>query len=351
MKPLLGVLIAGFCGVLAATAQVLALGLLQTAYTGATAPWMVAWTGSWSPQSALAGFIPMQLLAAISGAAFFLACSPAPMRRPAWQGLLFNATFIFFLPVGGQLVLGGVLLLQRLLQPRSELRHMEDIDLPTFVPKLLDRVHPGSTARARSLVMSHRVSTQARMTAMNTVRAAAPHTTDSLLHTLLDDEQDEVRLLAYGILDQSERRIMKDIQTAQASLERNRGGRHAAVDHARLAELYWELVYQGLVQGSVYRYTLERAQDHAREALAQRPKLAGMHFLLGRCALLLQAPQRAQDDFGQALRCGMPPTRLAAWQAEALFLEKRLDAVKDKLQHIPLQNAAGDLQAVVRYWQ
>lgn len=338
-------------GVVAVAVQYLALLVLLRAIHGESAAPAVLSGLPLSVHGGLPSFFVVQFFASLLSAVFFLLCGPAKMRTPWWQGVLLHTCFIFFVPVAGQLIVAGIMLLQRVVKPTRVLKEAKEIALPSFVPKLLDRVHPGGTARARSLVVNDRVNVRERMTAMNSVRGVSPHATGRLLHELLADNQDEIRLLAYGILEQTEKRIMSDIREVQANLERNKGSRHAAINHARLAELHWELVYQGLVQGEVYRYTFERVQEHARSALLLRPKLAGMHFLLGRCALLLRSPDSALTLFQEAQDCGMSESRLAVWRAEALFLEGRLDEVSRSMNGVPLSNASGSLQAVVRYWQ
>jgi hypothetical protein len=74
-----------------------------------------------------------------------------------------------------------------------------------------------------------------------------------ILREALADSADDLRLLAYGMLDAREQQLTHRIEQA---LQRHRNGR-AGTDEARylaareLAELYWELVYQELVQGDM----------------------------------------------------------------------------------------------------
>ncbi len=305
---------------------------------------------SGSAAAPLLRFWGLQAVAALSSAVCFFHCMPLRMRHPAWKPLLFNTSFILFLPVGGQLVLGGTLLMRALLPRGGRRLDVATIEMPSFEPKLLDRVRPGAASRARNQVSHPVVQVQERMAAMMAIRTLPLHVTGELLRSLLGDSQDEVRLLAYGIMDREEKRIMQRITEAQARLGHRSGTRWAAVDHARLAELYWELVYHGLVQGDMRRYTRDQAVSHAREALELRPGLAGIHFLLGRVALADGHPDQAREHFQAARQHGMREARLAPWVSEALFQEGRFSEIVPWMRQVGEMGGSSQLASVSRYW-
>lgn len=326
---------AGWGGV-ALLAQAFALGQLGDPSGSAAGPLLRFWG--------------LQAVAALSSAACFFYCMPLRMRHPAWKPLLFNTSFVLFMPIGGQLVLGGTLLLHALMPRGGRRLDVTTVDMPSFEPKLLDRVRPGAASRARNQVSHAVVQVQERMAAMMAIRTLPLHVTGDLLRSLLGDTQDEVRLLAYGIMDREEKRIMQRITEARQRLAHRRGTRWAAVDHAHLAELYWELVYHGLVQGDMRRYTQDQAVNHARSALELRPGLAGMYFLLGRAALADRHPEQAREHFQAARQHGMRDARLAPWMSEALFQEGRFSEIGPWMRTVGEMGGSSQLASVSRYW-
>lgn len=300
---------------------------------------------------ALPVFFAAQTIAACVGAVCMMRLGPKPLRRPWWMGIAYNSTFIFFIPVGGQIMLFGMALLQRALPMPETLLEANEVGVPSFEPRLLNKVHQGSGSRAQAQATHTDINVNERMTAMAAIRNVSPHVTGKLLRDLLTDSHDEMRLFAYGILDQAEKHIMHDISKARSHLQKNPKAQQAAVDHARLAELHWELVYQGLAQGDMHQHMLELSASHAREALQLRPSLAGMHYLLGRHALLMHQPLCAQACFDEALHYGMASSRVAPWQAEALFLQGKPHEAAHQMQQVPGSGSNSQLQAAVRFWQ
>ena len=60
--------------------------------------------------------------------------------------------------------------------------------------------------------------------------------------------------------------------------------------YRRLAELYWELNFQDLVQGDIRKLALERGSFYVDRALSERPDDAGMWLLRGRILLTDEEP-------------------------------------------------------------
>lgn len=306
--------------------------------------------GPWPPEPRLAVFLLVQVLVSLSSAASLHGLLPLRMRHPAWKGLLANATTIFFLPVAGQVLIIGVLLFARWLPAHSRRLNTVVVGAPTFDSKLLDRVHPGGATRARAQASHSQVPVQERMAAMMAIRTAPLHLTSGLLQDLLGDTQDEVRLLAYGIRDRGEQHITQQIAAANKRLQQHAGMRRAGIDHAHLAELYWELIYQGLVPLEMQEYTLQHAIEHAQEALSIDPKLAGMHFLLGALMLYQYAPDAALEHFRASQQLGMSESRLASRISEALFMQRRFSEIPAWLSKFQAAYSGAQMQALERYW-
>jgi hypothetical protein len=171
-----------------------------------------------------------------------------------------------------------------------------------------------------------------------------------LLRELLADPLEDVRLIAYGTLDHAENEIMQKIFHTGKALEAaaDDGERHAL--NRRLAELHFELVYQNLVQGAVYRHTLEQADRYARAALATDSSDAALWLIRGRLALAYGKPEEGQACMSRAQELGFPRERLVPWLAEVAFLNGDYREVAALLASLGNAAVLPTLKPVVSYW-
>ncbi|VVE10401.1 lipopolysaccharide N-acetylglucosaminyl transferase [Pandoraea anhela] len=267
-----------------------------------------------------------QAVAALLAGGFMTLALPSGYRER--RGVFWHIALVtFFLPVAGMVVVMGVLAIGCLFPPPRALPVAGRVATPGFVSHLLTRVRHGAGIRLRARLRNLHGERDDRVAALISVQALPSRVTSEIARDLLGDPVEEVRLLAYGILDGLEKRIMQQIfamrerhTAAQDDDERA----HACVC---LAQLYWELIYQNLVRGEVLRFTLGRVEQFAREALEQHEDDASMWYLLGRCALLRETPDAAEMHLRQAQFHSFPTERLLPWLAEAAFQKRRYDRV------------------------
>lgn len=179
-----------------------------------------------------------------------------------------------------------------------------------------------------------------------------------LLRMAFSHENEDVRLLAFGILEQREKGLRSSIERS----ERRLGGSVAAAPeapraaalsrrwHQRLARDHWELVYGGFVSGDLEPVVLGKARDHALAALAERAD-AKMSLLLARIYLRRRQPEAAQHYLEQALRAGLSAASAAPLLAEAAFQRRRFGDIPRILRGV--RRAAlrrAELDPIAAYW-
>lgn len=320
-----------------ALASGLDAGALMLAALGANA--LPVWLGVWAlhlAASALAGWAAWTLL-------------PAHLRSPraAVWGLL--AALAFIVPVLGA---GGALWLARwsLLRPGQGTRAVPVlVGLPTYDVQTRTLARSGQGAiRSR---LGKDTSDALRMQSLLTLQAVPRRLGNPILEDLLADDTDDVRLVAFGMLDAQEKSLSSAIQTEQARLTQRQTAaqRHASL--RRLAELHWELVYSSLAQGELRTHLLHQALDFANQALdSASTSPAGLFMLRARVHLALQAPQQAQDDLEIALATGLAPASVLPYMAELAYQRKDFAQVSALL--VPLSQVAlsAATRALVRLW-
>lgn len=175
---------------------------------------------------------------------------------------------------------------------------------------------------------------------------------NSLLQDLLSDSSDEIRLLAFNILDQQESFIEKDIHKILSILD------NPALDNEskaklekNLALLYWELNYRHLVLKELETITLIKAQTYALAALKIFEHDPIIWTLLGRIYYELKEYTLAEEALKIATNLNSPPSQVLPYLAEIKFKMKDYAAVQyylgqsDTLMDITL------IAPVKRFWE
>lgn len=323
------------CGLLAFVTQALALRTFWLP-VGTTDPLIV--------------FFAWQTLAALMMTLFLLGVLPHHYHKPLSSVVIHIFVICLFLPVVGHIIFLSVIAVNLVFPAASKLADSVLVDNPKFATYLVSRVNHSGGAYLRARLTNRLGSTEDRMAAMVAVQSLPSHITDGMLRQLLADPNEEIRLLAYGIVDGAEKAIMKRIFLAQEELADSVTLAEKFNANSRLAELYWELIYQHLVEGEIHIYTLEQVMHYAHNALKYHNKNAAMWYLLGRCALLEKKPEEAQSFLRNAQLYRFPNDRLLPWLAEALFLQREYGSIAKMLAPLGSNTASPLLQPSIRYW-
>jgi hypothetical protein len=297
--------------------------------------------------------LPMLAVAALGGAVqawLFALPLPSVWRKPRWPLYAMLWLACTFVPVAGGLIvcIGWA---SASWFPASPDDHEPGIvPSPQFVSHLLSRVAPGSGARLQAQLANPRVAAQDRLSALVAIQGMPTRATGTLLRDLLSDPLEDVRLVAYGTLDRTEQDIQARIMTATAALDQESDPAERYALNRQLAELHFELIYQDLVHGPMYRHALEEADRYAQEALRFDPRDAALWVIRGRLALADNLVIRPDYCLQRALACGFPRDRLVPWLAEAAFQRGDYARVRELLSSLGPAAAQSVLKPVVRYW-
>lgn len=274
---------------------------------------------------------------------------PVRYRSPLpWSPLLIFS-LAFFVPVVG--TLGVVAIFPALHMPR---KHAKQTWRSVTIPKLplLAQVGTGmSTFAGGGLqdVLRHAPQPEQRSAGLLATRRMAGREAVPILKLALGDPSDDVRLLAYSMLDKLESDINLSIQTALGQLP-GATAQAAGVLHATLARWYWELAYLGLAQGSVLEHVLNQASEHAEQGL-QAGERGELFLLAGRIELERGDIERAHKLLNLAQGSGIDEGHVLPFRAELAFVAGRYHEVPGLLNRLP-----GDLQqrppfaALLRSW-
>lgn len=293
-------------------------------------------------------------LGAHAGASVFLALAvqallPKTQRQSRGPILLLLFGIGFAVPVLGFAGLVAAAVYVRRQGVLAEEARFRALELPAIDP----HQRPGTGFRQAGLgafLANTRAPVATRLRALVALQNVPGHLASPLLRNVLADPSEDIRLLAYGMLDNREKRINDLIHLER---ERRAGAADAhtrAEATRRLADLYWELVYQALAQGDLRTHALRQSLEYTEETLAEDRHDAALHLRLGRLRQMLGEAQAAREAYETALRLGMPRTRVTPYLAELDFERRDFAAARAQMAELGGWAALPRLQPLVRYW-
>ncbi|WP_027014019.1 tetratricopeptide repeat protein [Comamonas composti] len=235
-------------------------------------------------------------------------------------------------------------------------RHFASLALPDFDP----HQQAGASRRQtglRSFLANAAVPVSSRMKAVVALKDVPGHIASPMLRMVLGDPRDDLRLLAYSMLDGKEHRISVEIQRELEALEQARRSEgsgspgHQGLKAAwALSDLYWELIYQGVAQADVRDHALSQSLQYCEMVLAQRPDNALLMLRRGRLMHLLGRDEEALVCYDKALALGLPAGRVVPHKAELLFIQRKFAQVRELMRSLDAEHAMPRLRPCIRYW-
>ncbi len=269
-------------------------------------------------------------------------------QPPRWYTL----AFFFFLPVLGLSSYLIYLLWHRFWKHTTPTYHFQRIELPHFSMPRHQRAPAIRHGQIGRILQQNHLPLQLRLRSLLTLQSVPTRQSARLLRESLSDAQDDLRLLAYGMLEQREKDLSLRLQQAldQQAMGQEQDDSERAAAERTLAELYWELVYQNLSEGHMRQYALERTQHHVRQALRLAVRDAGLWALYGRWHLLQGDVRTAEAAWQVALRQGYPRLRLLPYLAETAYLQHDYVHLRKLCRQMPLSSGLSALQNSLRFW-
>jgi Flp pilus assembly protein TadD len=299
----------------------------------------------------LAGYLAAHAAASALAASLLLPMLPAAQRSRPLAVFLFFFAFCFFVPVLGVAGMLGAVVIGRLIPLQARAERFELHSAPVYDPRSEEVASVRSKGAVRLQLSNTAAPTETRLRALLAVQSLPARIANPVVREILSDPSDDLRLVAYGILDAREKSINARIHAATQRLERGGlpAGEQASVEK-QLAELYWELIYQGLVQGDLRAHAAAEARAHLSRALALEQDDPALWSLDGRLAAADGDFERAQASFEKAAALGLPQARVLPYLAEVAFRRRRFDELRvlaAKLGELPQTQR---MAQVVKYW-
>jgi hypothetical protein len=278
--------------------------------------------------------------------------------RPRWAVVGLIAVFAFVIPVAGFFLVVVAILTIRTYPVRDRQSPFESMQLPEF--DLHQHLQGGSRSIGmRALLNNPAVPAKTRFHALVSLNHISGHIASPLLRGALNDHSDDMRLLAYGMLDRMEQRISQSIHEASSVFKQ---AEHHAATHGmplspeglvaarKLSDLYWELIYQGLAADDMREFSVQTALHYCELVLSHRPDEGPLHLRRGRLLHALGQAEKALACYDRALQLQIPETQVMPYQAEIHFERGDFPRVRTIMRQLKLHSTQPKLRPVIDYW-
>jgi hypothetical protein len=296
-------------------------------------------------------FLGMHGLASLIIAVILAAGLPALMRKPLGAVIMLLFGFSFFIPVLGLLGMLVAALVSKFLPrlvpdlPYAEIPPIEFEFPPREIRERTKYGQGGLTSRLKDAG----VPKETRFKSLLALQGMPPKIANPLLQDMLGDPADEVRLVAYGILDNQEKNLNQHIHDEIEKLKTADTTEMRMISLRRLSELYWELVYGGLVHGDVRAHAMGESDRYLAQAMQIAPDDPGLWFLKGK-ALLAKRDPAAEAAFHRAVASGLEESRVLAYLGQIAFERRDYREVRRIFSSLSESQYAARLRPAVRYW-
>ena len=191
---------------------------------------------------------------------------------------------------------------------------------------------------ARRILKDATQPLETRLRVLVALQSMEPKAAVPLLINLLSDPSEDIRLLAYSMVDSWEKDLVQKIQRANTELQAARqSGSNTLIVNAlrRLAELHWTQADTGLARGDLRRFALEHAQQFCEQVHQLDARAPGIWALYARILTELGHLDAAVKAVKMARRLRMPVADAYSLMAQIAYAQGNYPAVRRYANMLP----------------
>ena len=288
----------------------------------------------------LAGYFSLHALASALVTWFAWVMLPHNYKRPFAPVCALLWVFAFFMSVLG---LAAILIVLQVAQRFPRILRTEryvTVRMPEF-----SSVQREATDRsdlragdARRILKDISQPLEIRLRVLVALQSMEPKAAVPLLISLLSDPSEDIRLLAYSMVDSWEKDLVQKIKLGDADLEKAReSGVLTTVVNSlrRLAELHWTQADTGLARGDLRRFALEHAQKYCEQVQSLDIKAPGIWALYARILVELGHLEAAVKAVKMARRLRLPMADAFSLMAQIAYAQGNYTAVRRYASMLP----------------
>lgn len=291
-------------------------------------------------QAHLAGYFLLHALASAVVTWLAWALLPGNFKRPFVPVCALLWAFAFFIPVLGVTAILVVVQVARRFPRILRSERYTTVRMPEFsgVQREATERSDLRAGDARRILKDATLPLETRLRVLIALQSMQPKAAVPLLISLLSDPSEDIRLLAYSMVDSWEKDLVQKIQRANAELSAaQQSGNNTLIVNAirRLAELHWTQADTGLARGDLRRFALEQAQKLCEQVRLMDNRAPGIWTLYARVLMELGHLEAAAKAVTVARRLRMPAAEAFSLMAQIAYAQGNYAAVRRYASQLP----------------
>lgn len=278
----------------------------------------------------------LHAVASLLFARCFVALLPEPYRSPHHRATAFVFGSVLFVPV--LMMLGFLCSLLLALRRQRELPapdvwlHPAPVCLPTQAAGPQAAL-PFAWAGSLAGTLQNAPDPNKRIAALIATLSIKEQDAIPLWRWALKDPEDEVRLLAYSLLNRKERAIEARIRQSQEELDTlaAQDGRRAFELNKALSHDLWALSQLASTRSTTQLALCARARERSELTLNLEPADGGTRLLLARILMVQRELRQAHAELQRARAEGVDARQIEPLLAEMAFIDRQYHAVGQHL--------------------
>lgn len=266
------------------------------------------------------------------------------------QYFLFFLALSFFVPVLGVTGVFSVLVAIRVRPRKRGPDPFRAVATPRYAGVQVETAAAFSRSRVRPILRSMDVPIDLKLQALIALQGVSTREANELIRGQLGSSTDDVRLLAYGLLDAREKVVEAKIHEMKTALTAADTPAERAHLQRELGRLYWQLVDGGIAQGGLMRHALSQTESNLRESLSIDPDHGASWMLLARACLLDGRPADARAAIDKAMAHGVPRRLALPLLGELSFRARDFAATRACMAELAGMPGQQALAPVIAYW-
>lgn len=316
----------------------------------------------------LASYFVLHALASTLVAFLAWALLPGKYKYPLAPAYALLWTFAFFIPVLGVTALLLVVQIARYYPRILRMERYVTVRMPEFsgVQREATERSDIRAGDARRILKNPHLPLETRLRVLVALQVMHPKAAVPLLMGLLSDPSEDIRLLAYSMVDTWEKDLVQQIQRADKALadaqlvtenhpDANQDPTaQTPVINAlrRLAELHWEQADSGLARGDLRRFALESSRKFCEQALLIDARVQGVWRLYARVLIELNQLEAAIRALNLARKLQIPAVEVWALMGQIAFIQRDFAMVRSCAAELPTdQLLQPAVAATAAYWR
>lgn len=288
----------------------------------------------------LAGYFFLHAIASAIATWLAWVLLPNNYKTPILPSCALLGAFSFFIPVLGVVAILIVVQIAKRFPRILRTDRFVRVGMPKFsgVQREATERSDLRAGDARRILKDNAQPLETRLRVLVTLQSMDPKAAVPLLVSLLSDTFEDIRLLAYSMVDSWEKDLVQKIQRSSAQLQQARdSGDNVTVVNLlrRLAELHWTQADTGLARGDLRRFALEHAQKFCEQVQAIDSRAPGIWKLYAYILIELGHLEAAVQAVKIARRLHMPMTDMFFLMGRIAYLQHDYAAVRRYANRLP----------------